>query len=261
MPFLRVLPAICLLILPAIAQPAFEVASIKPSPMGPNGVRGSCHGIDSVYTPGERGDAPPLGRCVITDARLSHLIGIAWKLPGMQMLQGGPDWVGTGTFRYDVVAKTEDTAKTTEAQLLAMLQALLIERFQLKFHRVPAETDGFALVVDKGGSKLQPSKGEDFQMSFGKGQGKPRPDQPVSLTFQHCSISTLLQFLSGFGGQGQGIDKTGLDGLYDFSLSWDDEGGVPLPAALRQQLGLRMERQKVPVSYFVVDSAQKPSAN
>src|SRR5690242_13519283 len=61
---------------PLRAQPgpaAFEIASVKPSPPGPNGVHGGCHGVDSVYTPGQAAAAPPLGRCVIGDARLSHL--------------------------------------------------------------------------------------------------------------------------------------------------------------------------------------------
>ena len=39
-----------------------------------------------------------------------------------------------------------------------MLQALLEERFQLKFHREDRETQGFSLLVAKGGSKLKPAK-------------------------------------------------------------------------------------------------------
>jgi uncharacterized protein (TIGR03435 family) len=74
-------------------------------------------------------------------------------------------------------------------------------------------------------------------------------------------MAMLVRFLSTFGGQGPGIDKTGLDGVYDFTLSWDDDAGPTLPTVLREQLGLRMEPQKVPISNFVIDSAQRPSAN
>src|SRR5580692_10681800 len=104
------------------AQPAFEVASLKPAdPESGGGVRGGCHGIDSVY-PGanERASAPPLGRCVITDARLSHMLGIAFRLGSMLYLKGGPEWVAAGDFRYTVDAKAEDPTKTTEEQLLQM---------------------------------------------------------------------------------------------------------------------------------------------
>jgi uncharacterized protein (TIGR03435 family) len=64
-----------------------------------------------------------------------------------------------------------------------------------------------------------------------------------------------------FGGSGPGIDKTGLQGLYDFTLMWDDDAGPTLDVALREQLGLKLESQKVPVSYFVIDPAKRPSAN
>jgi uncharacterized protein (TIGR03435 family) len=74
-------------------------------------------------------------------------------------------------------------------------------------------------------------------------------------------MAMFLRLLSTFGGQGPGIDKTGLEGVYDFTLSWDDDAGPTLPVALREQLGLRMDPQKVPVSYFVIDSAQRPTAN
>ena len=49
--------------------------------------------------------------------------------------------------------------------------------------------------------------------------------------------------------------------VYDFTLTWDEDAGPTLDVALREQLGLRMESQKVPVEYFVIDSAQRPSAN
>jgi uncharacterized protein (TIGR03435 family) len=57
------------------------------------------------------------------------------------------------------------------------------------------------------------------------------------------------------------VDKTGLTGEYDFKLFWNDEAGPSLSTAVREQLGLRMEAEKVHVQTMVVDSAQKPAAN
>jgi uncharacterized protein (TIGR03435 family) len=250
---------------PASAPQAFEVASVKPAGDGPNGFRGGCHGIDTVYTPTQQGEAPPLGRCVITDARLSHLISIAWGLASMQMLQAGPEWIARGMERFNVEAKAEDPAKTTGAQLLGMLQALLIERFQLKFHRESKDLPGFAVVVAKGGPKLQPSTSEETKVSFTGPEGrellKPGGGQPISMKARKYSVAELVNLLSQIGGRGPGIDKTGLTGSYDFTLSWDEDAGPSLSTALREQLGLRLEADKVPVSYFVVDSAARPSAN
>jgi uncharacterized protein (TIGR03435 family) len=80
------------------------------------------------------------------------------------------------------------------------------------------------------------------------------------MTARKASISTLLNILTLMG-NGPGLDKTGLTGEYDFSLSWDDNAGPDVSTALREQLGLRIDKVKVPVSTFVVDSAQKPTPN
>ncbi len=72
------------------------------------------------------------------------------------------------------------------------------------------------------------------------------------------------------------IDLTGLDKNYDFTLSFmpvlpPDIHKESLPAelqnlpsifdALRQQLGLKLQEQKGPVEYYVIDYIKKPSAN
>jgi len=265
--------AICLLatavILAAQAGPAaeplaFEVASIKVATPGMGGVSGGCHGIDTTYGPRGQAEAPPLGRCVITDARLSHLIGIAWGV-SMMDLKTGPDWIQRGDLRFDVQAKAENPAKTTEKQLLSMLQSLLIERFQLKFHYENTETPGFALLPGKNGTKLRPSTADEIKLSFTGPKGepilKPGQGQPISMTAVKCPVSQLVSLLSAIGGHGPGMDKTGLTGDYDFKLSWDDDAGPALVTALRDQLGLRMESEKVTISKFVVDSAVQPSSN
>jgi len=246
----------------AAPGPEFEVASVKPANANsPNGVAGGCHGIDSKYGPSQTAP-PPLGRCVITDARLSHLINIAWSFRSMPLIKSGPDWITRGEDRYNIEAKAEDPAKTTEQQLLTMLQTLLADRFQLKFHREMIEMPGFAMVVSKKGPKLKESSADEIGTIFGgESPGKPMPGRPVSLKARKSTMEMLANLLSGRGGKGQVVDKTGLPGAYDFTLSWDENAGPDLATALQEQLGLRLESQKVPVSFFVVDSAQKPSGN
>jgi uncharacterized protein (TIGR03435 family) len=245
---------------PPTTMPAFEVASVKASINGMNGVRGGCHGIDSQYSPSEAASAPPLGRCVISDGRLSHIIGIAFEISSMDTIHGGPDWLMMGSDRFNIEAKAENPATATRTQLLQMLQALLAERFQLKFHRESVDRPGFALLVAKGGPKLVESKAEETATSFGAGVLKPMPGQPIALTARKYSMAGLARLLSLLG-PGPVVDKTGLDGVYDFKLSWDEGAGPSLSTAIREQLGLRFESQKVPVSLFIVDSAQKPGGN
>lgn len=245
----------------------FEVASVKVAAPGPNGVRGGCRGIDTVYGPKDTSGGlapPPVGRCVITDARLSHLIGIAFGV-SMQALKTGPDWIQRGDLRYDIQARAEDPSKTTEKELLTMLRNLLAERFQLKFHYETKEEPGFVLTVAKNGSKLKPSTSDERKLTFtgpnGEVMGKPAQGRLVSMTARKVSIPTLMDLLNAFGESGTGVDKTGLTGEYDFTLFWDQDGGPMLSTALRNQLGLIMKPERVPVSTFVVDSAEKPTAN
>jgi len=242
----------------------FEVASIKVATWGMNGVRGGCRGIDSQFSAEEekRGATAPLGRCVITDARLSHLIGIAFGV-NMQSLDTGDDWIQRGDLRFDVNAKAENPAITTRQQLIVMLQNLLIERFKLKFHWDDKLEPGFALVVAKNGPKLHESTSADEKLTFlgpkGEELGKPMGGA-VKVDARKCSMDELTRLVAFTAGLGPGVDKTGLTGRYDFTLSWNEEGGPSLASALHE-LGLQVRPEKIPVTRFVLDSAEKPTAN
>lgn len=69
------------------------------------------------------------------------------------------------------------------------------------------------------------------------------------------------------------IDFTGLKGVYDLKLDWQEEhlphdnADTPpstpgITEAVEEQLGLRMERRKAPVEILVVDHVEKtPTEN
>jgi uncharacterized protein (TIGR03435 family) len=243
----------------------FEVASIKVATSGVNGVRGGCRGVDSVFSAEEqeRGGIPPLGRCRITDARLSHLIGIAYGVT-MQALDTGQDWIQRGDLRFDVEAKAENPASATRKQLLTMLQNLLVERFHIKFHQVTKEEPGFALLVAKNGPKLRTSTSAEKKLTFigPNGEEMLKPfGRAIKVNARKYSVSELKDLIAFAGNIGPGVDRSGLGGVYDFTLSWNDEEGPSLASALRDQLGLELKREKVPVERFVLDSAQKPTPN
>jgi uncharacterized protein (TIGR03435 family) len=234
----------------------FEVASVKPSQSG--SLRGGCHGIDSRYGPAETDSAPPLGRCVITGGRLSHLINIAYDLHNVGLIKGAADWEIRGLERFDIEAKAEDPSHTTEAQLRQMLQALLADRFKIKFHRETKDVSGFALVVARNGPKLKLTSSD--QSSFSFGTAKPLAAGPIALTARKYSTAMLANLLSQIE-PGPVIDQTGLDGFYDLELAWNETDGPSLFTVLKEQLGLQLDPRKVPVSFFVIESAEKPTGN
>src|SRR5262245_13544601 len=125
---------------------SFEVASIKPAePITPAMIAaGKLHVGMSVD--GARVDIGYLS--------LGELIPMAFKVKSYQV--SGPDWLRAQ--RFDILAKLPEGA--TKEQVPEMLQALLVERFQLKARKENREIPVYALVMNKDGHKLKESPPE-----------------------------------------------------------------------------------------------------
>src|SRR5579863_6876795 len=122
-----------LLFAQAAAPPAFEVATIKPSqPETP----GPLIGISA-------------GRLILTSFTLKELMVFAYWIHPRQVL-GAAGWMESD--KFDIVAKPEG-GQVPEEQLRKMLQILLADRFQLKFHHDMKQLPAYALVLAKNGSK------------------------------------------------------------------------------------------------------------
>jgi uncharacterized protein (TIGR03435 family) len=232
----------------AWAQPpqAFEVAVIRPS------VAGAGAGTSFNVFEG--------GRLRITNEPVKLLIRAAFQLQNAQ-ISGGPAWLETD--RYDIEAKTGRAEKITPQQMAPLLQSLLRDRFGFAFHREMREITVHGLVLEKNrksGGKLQAkAEGEDTAMNTHTQPGKSQ------LVATAVSMSALASYVGNRLG-GIVVDQTGLEGSYDFTLEWapDDAKDTSLPslvAALREQLGLRLESQKRPVEVLVIDRLQRPSEN
>jgi len=159
-----------------------------------------------------------------------------------------------------------------------MFRGLLADRFQLKFHRETRERPGQALVVAKNGHKLQSAKGVETTnpRTLNLPNGKfsiavvgvrntsvedvkgAKPGTVMTITAQSASMDELIGALRPFAGS-QLVNETGIAGFYDFKLTF--ETGQPLSGPLQEQLGLRLEPRKVPVDYFIVESAERPTQN
>ncbi|HEY1496603.1 MAG TPA: TIGR03435 family protein, partial [Candidatus Solibacter sp.] len=121
----------------------FEVVSIKRA--DPNE-----HGSSSRTTP---------GTFEMRGTTAYTLVRAAYGLNEYQ-LEGGPKWLNSD--RFDVIAKLP--ADATRSQNLQMLRAMLADRFQLQVHHVTKTLPEFALVIAKGGPKVQEASGEDLKM-------------------------------------------------------------------------------------------------
>ncbi len=221
----------------------FEVATIRPSPAGTSA------GTSFNVFEG--------GRLRITNEPVKLLIRTAFQMQDAQVA-GGPGWIETE--RWDIEAKTGHKEKPKPDELAPLMQSLLAERFNLKFHREKRELTVYALVVAKGGPKLK-VKGDDEVAAMNTHGGKG--------TSQLVGTGVSMEALGRYVGNRLGrivMDKTGLSDSYDFTLNWapdeaSDSSAPSLVTALREQLGLRLETQKSPVEVVVIDSIDRPSEN
>lgn len=238
----------------AVAAPAtFDVASVKISKSPDAVVFVSGGMMDSASG---RYRVPSIGGNVnIGNWTLAGCIAAAWDLGPGQL--SGPAWLNSD--RYDIAAKTSPLAASqiTQADLRIMLQALLVERFKLATHREMKELSSYALVVAKNGSKLRASTGDQhLPVIFAP---------PARLIGQGSTMQGLALALSHAAGR-PAVDKTSIDGTFDFSLTYTrDDGADNEPSiftALQEQLGLRLELQKSQVEILVVDHAERvPTEN
>jgi uncharacterized protein (TIGR03435 family) len=259
---------------PSASPLAFDVVSVKPDKSGRP---------MSVSDPAD-GDG-----ITMHSAPLTWILNLAYDIQSSDLISGVPDW--TKSERYEIQAKVaaadvEAYHKLSDIQRFEMLQGLLAEWFKMKTHREPRDISIYALVIAKNGSKLkQVEPGTLRSTGIMKGDGTAVQGQilfsrrPGQIIAQEVPMELFAKSLSGLAGR-QVIDKTGLTGAYDLTLEWDQNlgpnrkssGGEPAPmpedtagpsifAALEEQLGLKLESQKVAMPVLVIDHIEKPSEN
>jgi uncharacterized protein (TIGR03435 family) len=271
----------------AVAQDSgrvkFEVASVRP---------GNRNDDTPAVRQGGPGTSDP-EQITYERIPLVRLLLIAYGLDYDQI--SGPGWIGTEL--YTVLAKVPPG--TTKEQLKLMWQDLLIERFHMKAHVIKKDFPVYELSVAKGGAKLRKSGEGPVKQETGfpvppagqKWGVLVAPPRNTRLTFRDYSMDEfarlqlawpLCTFIESYRAiaMGRVVDKTGLDGKYDFTLEFagyrNSPGGAfppPLPDgemdtapnlfdALRQQLGLILKEGKASLDVLVVDQADKvPTEN
>jgi uncharacterized protein (TIGR03435 family) len=271
----------------AAPVPSFEVASIRPTNSDVAG------GFISYRDP---------GRLTAPHANTRLLILFAYHIKNFQLM-GGPGWVNSQG--YDIDAKVDDSLAEklrnlpVEQQLdqkRLMMRSLLADRFKLSVTLATKELPVYALVLAKGGPKLNdvhsssnpddPAAGPTISTAVGHPTAAPpgrattftAHDGENALTAKSMSIPNLIDLLSGQLDRAI-LDRTTLKGAYDFTLQWAPEIAIPygirgpdntpppdstapsIFTALQEQLGLRLELIKGPVDTVTIDHIEQPSEN
>jgi uncharacterized protein (TIGR03435 family) len=241
----------------ANANPVFEVATIKPSDPAKPGQIVTLRGAEVITT----------------NTTVHDLINLAYWLHPKQ-LTGGPAW--TESEKYDMTGKPDAPGQPNVDQMKMMIQKLLADRFQLKFHFEKRDLSAYVVKIAKSQAKIVRSQDDP--------KGYPgwyfgRTAAGTTLTFRNSPMSQVTAILQNFLDKPV-VDQSGLSERYDFTLTFTLDpaqaarlGGPPIPAAdnpdaapdvftaFQQQLGLKLESTKAPVDVMVIDKVEKPSEN
>jgi uncharacterized protein (TIGR03435 family) len=232
-------------------QPTFEAAAIKPCEPGTPEPPGQRMGMVRFIYPG--------GRFEVRATTVEFLLEWAYDLLPSQHSRG-PGWMEND--RFDIVAKA--SGNTTDDEMKRMTQALLAERFQLKFHHERRDAPVLVLSLGKNAPKLFPPKeGETHGLRI-----VPQTDQDQKIVSYHVVATrfSFKQLNQTFARQLERVivNETGLEGDFDFTLDFTPDENRPNPldpslvvTAMRDQLGLTVKTQKGPVDFLVIDDAQK----
>jgi uncharacterized protein (TIGR03435 family) len=239
------------------APMVFEVATIRPS--NPDRPQGKLMTIK--------------GRQFITiNTTLNDLIAVAYGLHAQQVV-GGPSWMESE--KFDIIAQPEAQGTPSLPQIAKMMQTLLTDRFKLTFHRDTKEISVYAITVAPGGPKLT--------------KNDSNPNGLPGLLFRglgvlpgtNATIADLAGVMQLAVLDRPVVDKTGLQGRWDFTLRWTPDEtqfvnmGIRIPAgantdpnappglftAFPEQLGLKLDSARAPTEVIVIDRVDKPSEN
>jgi uncharacterized protein (TIGR03435 family) len=218
------------------------------------------------------------GSFVAHGVTLQKLIQMAYQVQDAQ-ISGPQDLLNNPKFDVEakldpsnVAALHQQTSNGKDFPAKALLQSILVDRFKLVTHFETRTLPAYELLVDEGGSKLQPSANEPHMMRLGRGE----------LTTSGSPLELLTTQLSARLGRPV-VDKTGLKGNYAFNLHWTpdateeehlkaagqpafpepapDSNGPSLLTAVQEQLGLKLQSQTESVQVLVIDHVAVPSEN
>jgi uncharacterized protein (TIGR03435 family) len=235
------------------ADPAFEVATVKPSRPEAGGRGGRVEG----------------GTVALLNRTLMDFVTFAYDIHSHQIISA-PAWATSD--RFDLSGKAEGEGQPSADQLKVMLRKLLADRFQLVLHKEQRELPVYTLNVAKGGVKVSKNDVKNTTAVIFRGPG--------SVSLNDVSMDDFCKMLQNAAVDRPVVDQTGLSDKYDFSLVWTpnqaltivpnqnalapgDRADAPpdIFTAIQEQLGFKLEATKLRIDVLVFDKVEKPSEN
>jgi uncharacterized protein (TIGR03435 family) len=181
-----------------------------------------------------------------------------------------PGWASTpcrdGETADTYVFQATMPVETSEADGRLMLQAFLVDRFKLAFHRETRTRPIYALVVAAGGFKVKSTDRKDDKPRAPGSLACPANDRGCRMIAMGSAPVSQIADAIAFNVGRPVVDRTGLPGTYYFDVKYagDNAPDSPLPSlvgALKEQFGLELKPDTGPVEVLVIDRAEKPLPN
>lgn len=250
------------------------------------------------------------GQVNVTGVTMKFLITWAWGLNpnNSEAVVGAPKWMSED--HYDILGKAtppdpQASGRNAAPQidfdaLQEMMRSLVMDRLKLQSHMEDRPADAYALVaVSPKMKKGDPMMRTGCKEGPGPDGKDPRIANPILGRLLTCQNMTMAEFGEQLRSLAGGYifypveDHTGLEGGYDFTLSFstagqlqsgpprtassdssnpsssgssssnasEPNGGISLFDAINKQLGLKLEKQKRPEPMLVIDHIEKPTDN
>lgn len=235
---------------PPEAPAAFEVTSVRPNASGRNA---------------ESSRWFPDGRFQAVNKTLRSLIERAYDLRSPQFqLMGAPGWIETERFDVEAVSPLK---VDQYPQRLLLLQALLRDRFGLVVRPQPVDVPSYALVRTQPDAPLPPTlrastatcdpmaNAPDCTVRVARGGGH--------MVGVGSRIPSLIFVLASRVDR-RILDRTGLNGTYDFELTWVPNPVGTTDAAIFgtiEELGLKLEPIMDPMNGYMIERVERPNPN
>ena len=247
--------------------PSFDAVSIKPHTGPP--AYGNFQSVPGQF----RG----------ADVRISQFLGAAWSMPmgTVYGVKGLPNWANEERFDIDVKWPKE----TPREQVIEMWRAMFAERMKLQVHYEEIDDPSFALTVARADGRLGPGLKRSTVDCDAVGAairaGNRMPDLPngappcsmwedsETIMAGGITMADLAPHLIGLSGR-QVVDRTGLDGRWEFVLHYSREERDPnaplgrypsIFSVLQSELGLKLVPFVGKNKLLVIDHIERPSQN
>ena len=172
---------------------------------------------------------------------LKAAVALAYDVPAVRVI-GPPRLTAT---RYSFNAVADDRASES---FRSLLKQELKKRLRLQTHVEVRPFDVFVLTA-AGAPRLPRADGMRQRVWV----------QERSAQLEDASLQGLADALQGILGRPV-IDETGIAGLYDLELAWDEDRIASVTATLRDRFGLQLSQDRRDMEALIIDGFRRDPA-